>query len=131
MNDTGSGKLHRQRAHETLWGSLKFSGAQWSSLGLSGAGLSGTLRQTLRAQTVLERDNGRSKARMNMANANTTTAEKLVHVIGSTGTGISLSTAVRQQGFSEEDLISSALTFLHSVLVTFLRIRLMYLWLAA
>ena len=45
-----------------------------------------------------------------MANANTTTAEKLVHAIGSTGTGISWSTAVRQQGFSEEDLTSSALT---------------------
>ena len=48
MNDTGSWKLHRQRAHETLWGSLKFSGAQWSSLGLSAAlGLAGC-RDTFR-----------------------------------------------------------------------------------
>ena len=60
-------------------------------------GLSGNLRQTLRAQTVLERGNGRSKARMNMASANTTTAEKLVHVIGSTGTGISWFITCKQQ----------------------------------
>ena len=33
LDNTGSGKLHRQRAHETLWCSLGFSGAQWSSLG--------------------------------------------------------------------------------------------------
>ena len=37
LDNTGSGKLHRQRAHETLWCSVRFSGAQWFSLGLNGS----------------------------------------------------------------------------------------------
>ena len=105
---------------------MELSGALWDSLELSGK------RQGHRP---FWRDNGRLKARVNMANANTTTAEKFVHVIGSKGTGISWLIACKQQQLDSR--CSLRKTWLHPsrrfciLFLTFLRVRLMHLWLAA